>query len=177
MIKKVRSNMNISIRQVTENDPRIISDAFKEQCWDKPISLYERYIIEQNNGERVTLIAEVNGQFVGYVNVIWKSYYPAFREKNIPEVNDFNVLLKYRRLGIGSKLMDRAEEIISERSSVAGIGVGVFSDYGNAQVLYVKRGYVPDGKGIHNGQHYVEYGETVVIDHDIVLYLTKKLQN
>ncbi|HBS43329.1 MAG TPA: GNAT family N-acetyltransferase [Paenibacillus sp.] len=169
--------MNISIRQVTENDPKIISDAFKEQGWDKPISLYERYIIEQNNGERVTVIAEVNGQFVGYVNVIWKSYYPAFREKNIPEVNDFNVLLKYRRLGIGSKLMDRAEEIISERSSVAGIGVGVFSDYGNAQVLYVKRGYVPDGKGIYNGQHYVEYGETVVIDHDIVLYLTKKLQN
>lgn len=169
--------MKISIRQITENDPRIISDAFQEQGWDKPVTLYERYIIEQNNGERVTLIAEVNGQFVGYVNVIWKSYYTAFREKNIPEVNDFNVLLKYRRLGIGSKLMDRAEEIISERSSVAGIGVGVFSDYGNAQVLYVKRGYVPDGKGIHNGQRYVEYGETVVIDDDIVLYLTKRLKN
>ncbi|MNI98562.1 hypothetical protein D3C73_1574280 [compost metagenome] len=74
-------------------------------------------------------------------------------------------------------MTDRAEEIISERSSVAGIGVGVFSDYGNAQVLYVERGYVPDSKGIHNGQHYVEYGETVVIDHDIVLYLTKKLKN
>lgn len=167
--------MNISIRQITENDPKIISDAFKEHGWDKPISLYERYTIEQNNGERVTLIAEVDGQFAGYVNVIWKSYYPAFREESIPEVNDFNVLLNYRRLGIGTKLMDRAEEIISERSSIAGIGVGVFSDYGNAQVLYVKRGYVPDGRGLFNGQYYVEYGETVAIDHDIALYLTKKL--
>ncbi|MEC0238451.1 GNAT family N-acetyltransferase [Paenibacillus dokdonensis] len=169
--------MNISIRKIAENDPKIISDAFKEQGWDKPITLYERYIGEQNNGERVTLIAEADGQFAGYVNVIWKSYYPAFREESIPEVNDFNVLLKYRRLGIGSKLMDRAEEIISERSSVAGIGVGVFSDYGNAQVLYVKRGYVPDGKGIHNGQCYVAYGENVVINDDIVLYLTKNLKN
>lgn len=169
--------MNISIRQITEHDPKIISDAFKEQGWDKPITLYERYIVEQNNEERVTLIAEVDGQFAGYVNVIWKSYYPAFREESIPEVNDFNVLLKYRRLGIGSTLMDRAEEIISERSSVAGIGVGVFSDYGNAQVLYVKRGYVPDGKGIHNGQCYVAYGEHVVINDDIVLYLTKNLKN
>lgn len=167
--------MNLSIRQITAHDPRMISDAFKAQGWDKPISLYENYISEQNNGERITLLAEINGQFVGYVNVIWKSYYPAFSEKNIPEVNDFNVLLKYRRLGIGSKLMDRAEEIISERSSVAGIGVGVFSDYGNAQILYVKRGYVPDGKGIYDGQRYVENGETVVINDDIILYLTKKL--
>ncbi|MGG4096846.1 N-acetyltransferase family protein [Paenibacillus lautus] len=169
--------MNISIREITENDPLIISNSFKEQGWNKPVSLYEGYIAEQNNGERVTLIAEVDGLFGGYVNVIWKSYYPAFRDNAIPEVSDFNVLLKYRRLGIGSKLMDRAEEIISERSSVSGIGVGVFSDYGNAQVLYVKRGYVPDGKGIHNGQHYVKYGDRVVIDDDIVLYFTKKLND
>jgi GNAT superfamily N-acetyltransferase len=169
--------MNLSIREITEADPLNISNAFKEQGWEKPISQYERYIIEQRNGDRVTLIAEVNGVFVGYVNVIWESYYPAFMERNIPEVNDFNVLLKYRRLGIGSKLMDRAEEIISERSSIAGIGVGVFSDYGNAQVLYVKRGYVPDGKGIHNGQHYIKYGDSIVIDDDIVLYLTKRLKD
>ncbi|MWV43362.1 GNAT family N-acetyltransferase [Paenibacillus sp. HJL G12] len=169
--------MNISIRRIADHDPKMISDAFKEQGWDKPITLYERYIIEQTNGDRVTLIAEVNGQFAGYVNVIWKSHYPGFREKNIPEVSDFNVLLKYRRMGIGSALMDRAEEIISERSSVAGIGVGVFSDYGNAQILYIKRGYVPDGQGIYKGEHYVECGETVVIDHDMALYLTKELEN
>lgn len=169
--------INLSIREISENDPLTISNAFKEQGWDKAMSQYERYINEQRSGERVTLIAEVDGEFAGYVNVIWESYYPAFKEKNIPEINDFNVLLKYRRLGIGSKLMDRAEEIISERSSIAGIGVGIFSDYGNAQVLYVKRGYVPDGKGIHNGEHYVTYGESVVIDDDIVLYLTKTLKN
>lgn len=169
--------MNITIRNIHENDPVIISNAFRKQGWDKPASLYEKYIVEQNNGERVTCIAEVNGIFAGYVNVIWKSHYPAFRENNIPEVNDFNVLIKFQRLGIGTKLMDQAEEIISERSSVAGIGVGLFSDYGNAQVLYVKRGYVPDGKGIYSGQGYILCGDHIVVDHDTALYLTKRLKD
>ncbi|GIP18174.1 N-acetyltransferase [Paenibacillus montaniterrae] len=169
--------MNLLIRKITESDPIIISNAFKEQGWEKPELLYETYITEQYNGERITLIAELDGEFAGYVNVIWNSYYPAFREKKIPEVNDFNVLIKYRGLGIGSRLMDKAEEIISEKSAIAGIGVGIFSDYGVAQVLYVKRGYIPDGKGIHNGKDYVKYGDKVLIDDDIVLYLTKKLRD
>ncbi|TFE19254.1 GNAT family N-acetyltransferase [Cohnella luojiensis] len=167
--------MNLLIREINENDPIIISHAFKEQGWNKPVAQYERYITEQINGERVTLIAEIDGVFVGYVNVLWESYYPEFMEKSIPEINDFNVLVKYRGLGIGSKLMDKAEEIIKEKSLIAGIGVGLFSDYGIAQVLYVRRGYIPDRKGIHNGKNYIRYGESVVIDDDIVLYFTKKL--
>ncbi|GIP53344.1 GNAT family N-acetyltransferase [Paenibacillus vini] len=167
--------MNLKIRKLAEHDPWIISNAFKEQGWEKPAAQFERYVSEQSNGDRTTLIAEIDGVFAGHVNVIWESYYPAFKERNIPEVNDFNVLLKFQRLGIGSKLMDKAEEVIRERSSLAGIGVGVFGDYGNAQVLYVKRGYVPDGKGIHDGQHYIKYGDSVVINDDIVLYLIKTL--
>ncbi|WP_245947873.1 GNAT family N-acetyltransferase [Paenibacillus sambharensis] len=142
---------------------------------DKPIDQYKRYYAEQERGERVTLIAEIDGSFTGYVNILWSSHYLYFREHNIPEINDFNVLIKFRRMGIGSKLMDIAEEMIRERSKVADIGVGLYSDYGNAQVLYVKRGYVPDSQGIHNGQRFIQYGEKVTIDDDIVLYFTKKL--
>jgi GNAT superfamily N-acetyltransferase len=167
--------VNIHFREIKENDLEVISNSFKEQGWEKPIDLYRRYLEEQRNGNRVSIIAEVDGTFVGYTNVLWNSYYSSFKEKSIPEINDFNVLIKYRRQGIGSKLMDKAEEIIKERSDIAGIGVGLFSDYGNAQILYAKRGYVPDGKGIHNGQRYVGYGETIVIDDDVALYLIKKL--
>jgi len=73
--------------------------------------------------------------------------------------------------------MDKAEEIIREKSRVAGIGVGLFSDYGNAQILYIKRGYIPDGKGIHNGERYVKHGDSIIVDDDIVLYLKKQLMN
>jgi len=169
--------MNVIIRQINEKDSEMIAAAFKEQGWNKTVGQYENYIVEQKNGERVTLVAELDGMFAGYVNVIWNSYYPYFNEEHIPEINDFNVLIKYQRLGIGSKLMDKAEEIISQRSSIAGIGVGLFSDYGKAQVLYVKRGYIPDGKGIYNGERYINYGDSIVIDDDIVLYFKKKLRN
>ncbi|WP_160032141.1 GNAT family N-acetyltransferase [Paenibacillus sp. An7] len=167
--------MNIQLRELSERDPEIISNAFKQQGWEKPLDLYVRYSDEQKRGERVSIVAEVDGDFAGYVNVLWSSYYPSFREIGIPEINDLNVLMKYRRLGIGSKLMDKAEEIIKERSDFAGIGVGLFTDYGNAQILYAKRGYIPDGRGIHNGQEYLEYGDVAAINDDLTLYLTKKL--
>lgn len=167
--------MNIRIRRLNEQDPVVISESFKEQGWDKPVDLYLRYLEEQQNGDRVSLIAEVDQAFAGYVNILWQSHYPSFKEKGIPEINDFNVLIKYRRYGVGSKLMDQAEAVIKERSDIAGIGVGVFSDYGNAQILYAKRGYIPDGKGIYHGEGYVERGDTVLIDDDVALYLTKKL--
>lgn len=165
----------ITIRLINESDPAIIAEAFREQGWNKPAGQYEDYLAEQQKGDRVTLIAEADGFFAGYVNVLWKSYYPPFREQDIPEINDFNVLIKYRRMGIGSALMDKAEAVIHERSSVAGIGVGIFSSYGNAQILYVNRGYVPDGKGIFSGEEHVQYGESIVVNDDVALYLTKTL--
>ncbi|WP_217506632.1 GNAT family N-acetyltransferase [Paenibacillus xylanilyticus] len=161
---------------MNENDPVIISHAFQEQGWEKPVEQYLRYLVEQHKGERVTLVAELDGAFAGYVNVLWNSHYPSFREQGIPEINDFNVLIKYQRQGIGSRLMDRAEELIRERTDTAGIGVGVFSDYGKAQILYAHRGYIPDGKGIHRYDRYLMPGDETVIDDDVVLYLTKKLK-
>ena len=66
----------------------------------------------------------------------------------MPEINDFNVVRSYRRRGIGTALMDEAETLIRERSVEAGIGVGMYADYGPAQRMYVLRGYVPDGLGL-----------------------------
>ncbi|SMF84141.1 Acetyltransferases [Paenibacillus uliginis N3/975] len=167
--------MNIHIRELNEHDPVVISASFKEQGWNKPVDLYLNYLEEQKNGDRVSIIAEVDNTFAGYVNILWNSYYPSFKDKGIPEINDFNVLIKYRCQGVGSKLMDKAENIIKERSEIVGIGVGLFSDYGNAQILYAKRGYIPDGKGIYNSHRYIERGDTVIIDDDVALYLIKKL--
>ncbi|WP_135547524.1 hypothetical protein [Paenibacillus cymbidii] len=76
----------------------------------------------------------------------------------------------------GSMLMDRAEATIGERSPIAGLGVGLFSDYGAAQVLYGKRGYIPDGNGIYWNDAYVRYGEQVVADDDLNLFLVKMLR-
>ena len=60
---------------------------------------------------------------------------------------------------------------------MAGIGVGMDPDYGPAQRLYVLRGYVPDGRGLHYRGHYIQYGEEIIVDDSLALYLTKDLRS
>jgi hypothetical protein len=48
-------------------------------------------------------------------------------------------------------------------------------DYGMAQRLYVRRGYVPDGRGLMTHERPIVNGESVVVDDDLVLYFTKQL--
>ena len=71
--------------------------------------------------------------------------------------------------------MDEAERKVSERSGVAGIGVGMSPDYGAAQRLYVRRGYVPDGRGLTSKGSPVKPGDEITVDDALVLYLTKTL--
>lgn len=54
--------------------------------------------------------------------MVWVPYYEPFREAGIPEIQDFNVLPRYRRQGIGMVLMDAAEALIATRSTTAGSG-------------------------------------------------------
>ena len=113
--------------------------------------------------------------FVGYVTLKWHSDYQNFAMQNIPEISDLNVLPKFWRQGVGSRLLDLAEAEASKRSPCVGIGVGLYADYGNAQKLYVKRGYVPDGCGITYKNELVQPWETVRVDDDLTLWLVKKL--
>jgi hypothetical protein len=50
------------------------------------------------------------------------------------------------------------------------------ADYGAAQRLYVLRGYIPDGLGLHWKDHHVQDGEDVRVDDNLALYLTKGLK-
>jgi GNAT superfamily N-acetyltransferase len=160
-----------AIRALRDGDPEVISAAFTAIGWDKPVSQYEKYLAEQGAGERDVLVATVDDQFVGYVTVRWESAYFGA----IPEIQDFNVLPPYRRRGIGSGLMDAAEARVAERSPVVGIGVGLYADYGTAQRMYVRRGYLPDGRGLMYDNQPVPPGETVRNDDGANLMFTKSL--
>jgi hypothetical protein len=63
----------------------------------------------------------------------------------------------------------------AKRSTQVGLGVGLYADYGAAQRLYVRRGYVPDGRGIMYGNEPVEPGATVRIDDDATRMLVRSL--
>jgi GNAT superfamily N-acetyltransferase len=163
------------IRLLESKDIPEIAKAFQDLGWNKPASQYERYLAQQGQGARDVYVAFVEGEFAGYLTICWESSYQPFFVKSIPEIVDFNVLPKFRRMGIGTQLMDKAEHEITKTSSFAGIGVGITSDYGAAQRLYVLRGYIPDGLGLHWRDHHVQYHEDIVVDDDLALYLTKEL--
>lgn len=164
------------IRLLERRDIPEIVHAFREIGWNKPASQYERYLAQQQAAVRHMYVAFIEQQFAGYLTICWESSYEPFFIKSIPEIVDFNVVPNFRRMGIGTQLMDKAECEIARVSSVAGIGVGMTSDYGAAQRLYILRGYIPDGYGLHWRDHHVHYREEIRVDDDLALYLTKELK-
>lgn len=165
--------MALHIRLLQQSDIQPIAAAFEALGWNKPASQYERYLAEQQAGERVVFVAFLDDVFAGYVTVNWLSDYPPFRLEHIPEIQDFNVLPQFRQQGIGNTLMDEAERKSAERSRIVGLGVGLFVDYGAAQRIYARRGYIPDGRGMFFQGRFVQYGESVIADDDLAIYMTK----
>lgn len=114
-------------------------------------------------------------KFAGYINVYPDSKQGAFANQGYPEIVDFGVLVKYRRNGVGSKLMDAAEQIAKEYSDFVYLGVGMHNGYGSAQRMYAKRGYIPDGTGVWYGDKVCEQYADCCNDDDLVLYMSKRL--
>lgn len=170
---------DVLIGPLIREDIVAISEAFNQIGWNKPASLFEGYLKEQEAGERIVWMAHVHEQFAGYITLKWQSQYPSFKAQRIPEIMDLNILPCMRKMDIGSLLLDTAEKEVVTRREIVGIGVGLYAGadggYGPAQRLYVKRGYIPDGKGVtYNYDHTIQ-GNSYPLDDDLVLWFTKKL--
>ncbi|MFM7188492.1 MAG: GNAT family N-acetyltransferase [Armatimonadota bacterium] len=165
----------ISIARLTSVDINEIAAAFALLGWNKPASQYQSYLDEQNAGGRHVLVARFDGEFCGYVTLITPSHCGEFSEMGIPEIADFNVLPKFRNRGIGTALMDAIEAEARREASVVGIAVGMTADYGAAQRMYVKRGYIPTGAGLFADGSPVTYGASITVDDGLLLTFTKTL--
>lgn len=162
---------------MTAADPDSIAEAFAALGWPgKTGGQYRRYLDEQTHGTRAVLVADVEGQFAGYLTVCWTSGYAPFRAAGIPEIVDLNVLPRFRRRGIGSVLMDTAEQLISTSSDTAGLGVGLYQDYAAAHRMYLRRGYLPDGRGLAYCGVTVKPLTAVRVDDDLALMMTRRLR-
>jgi len=165
----------ISIRPFRDFDIPLLVAHFAEHHWPKPPSTFEQYLQEQQTGERFTWIAYLKDQLAGYATLVLQSRYQPFCDNHIPEIMDLNVLPPFRNHGVGSKLLEAAENAARIKSSIVGIGVGLYEGYGAAQKLYIKHGYLPDGRGISYNDRLLVFGDSVVLDDDLVLRFTKKL--
>lgn len=162
-------------RALHQEDIPLIVASFAKAHWHKPASLYEKYLKEQEKNQRSVWVAFREDAVLGYVTLNWQSDYAPFREKNIPEIMDLNVLPLYRKQGIGSTLLSMAEDTARPKSQQVGLGVGLYADYGAAQQLYIKKGYTPDGRGITSHYQSVQPGHRVWVDDDLVLWFVKTL--
>jgi GNAT superfamily N-acetyltransferase len=165
--------MKYEIRTFTKEDISLLVSAFGAVQWPKPHSLFEAYLKEQNDHQRLIWVAWVRDKPVGYITLKWSSEYLSFREMAIPEIKDLNVLPEFRNQGIGSQLLAKAEDAAFQKSPTVGLGVGLYEGYGAAQQLYIKKGYIPNGEGITYHYHTVAPGESVSLDDELVLWLTK----
>ena len=143
--------------------------------WKKPDGYFERCWDAQQRGDMLFLVSRDHEALLGWAKVVWCPDYAPFRDAGIPETQDLNVLPAHRRRGVATRLLDAAEAIIRERSAHAGIAVGLYGAYGAAQRLYVRRGYLPDGRGVTYRSNVVEPGREVRLDDDLLLYMTKRL--
>lgn len=166
---------NILIRDIKPGDAETITAEEIAQGWHQTEDKYLMRLEHSRNGKAVALVAEYQGQVAGYINVYPDPDFGPYQGSGLPEIVDFGVLEKFRRRGIGTHLMDAAEKIAAKYADTVYLGVGLHSGYGSAQRMYVKRGYIPDGKGTWYGNKPAEPYQLYANDDDLTLYLFKKL--
>lgn len=168
--------MNLVIQTMVPEMIRMTVETFQKHHILRSAEYFEKCLYEQNLGQRSIFIALIDGTPVGAVHLIYKSQYPGFYEDNIPEINDLAVVGPFRRMGIGTKLVQTCEAAARAKGySSKGLGVGLYRDYGNAQRPYHQMGYIPDGKGLMYNNSPVPPGTQVYVDDDLLIYLVKKI--
>ncbi len=159
------------IRQATEDDIASLYELYEkighkdegyfEQCFEK---------------DCILLIASKDNVDVGFGLINFEPKYSLYKRLEIPEIQDLNVIPTMREQGIATALVDAFENIARDQEiEQVGISVGLNQDYGPAQRLYTKMGYLPDGSGITYDREYVKVGASYPVDDDLCLMMVKDL--
>lgn len=162
------------IRQMMFTDIDSLSRSFVRQGWSSRSAILKSYFDEQSAGERLVLVAVLGETVAGYITLLPMAKHGPFAG-NYPELADFNVFEDFQEQGIGTALLERAEQETRRYSDVVTLGVGLHKGYGSAQRLYIKRGYIPDGSGVWFLNQPLEMYANCKNSDDLVLYLSKKI--
>ncbi len=158
-----------------------VKTGYEKMGWGKDEAYFETCFQQQEAGELVVLVSYDAKSYdamsyFGHLKLVWVPEYLEFRNNNIPEIKDLNVIPDMRRQGIATHLIARAESLSSTKCRAIGISVGLHYWYGPAQRLYAKRGYLPDGHGIYFNNLQVEADDSIIANDELVLHLVKELK-
>lgn len=154
------------IRRLRQEDIPVIVEGERAQGWHPTEEKYLTRLRDMAAGRCVSLAAVLDGRAVGYLSV--------YQTDNGPELIDFGVLECCRGRGIGTKLMDTAEELAFAQSDIVRLSVGLHSGYGSTQRMYIKRGYLPDGCGAYYDATVCTSYESYPLDDSLLLRFSKR---
>ena len=112
------------IRKMLFEDIEKLANAFIQQDWPGRREILKNYFLEQEAGERQVLVAVVGEFLAGYITVIPLAKHGPFAGL-YSEFTDFNVFESFQRQGIGTALLDKAEQVGQNYSDVVSLGVAL----------------------------------------------------
>ena len=168
---------HLVVRDMRDDDAQSLFLSEKALRYGDAQNRFPGRVLDAAQGKCVALAAVWDGLPVGYVCVYWRAEHGPFVGTGVPEIHDFGVLSTHRRMGVGTRLMDAAEKIASQKSDRVWLAVGLHHWYGPAQRMYGLRGFVPDGSGVWYGDKVAEAYGVFANDDELNLYLVKELKN
>lgn len=165
---------NITVRLMTYDDIPSICKADNDES-ENNLTYLKNQLVNQDKQECSALVALYEGEIAGYVFLYYRCRWGGMANCNLPGVVDLIVFEKYRKKGIATVLMDVAEDIARNYNNKVYLDVCLNSEYGTAQRLYIKRGYVPDGKGVYYEEKVCETNAVCANDDELTLCLVKEL--
>jgi ribosomal protein S18 acetylase RimI-like enzyme len=172
-----KPGMKLTFRVVQPEEIAQVKQEVKEAFFSGDEATINANFEDHEDGSSTTILGYEAGRLVGIVTIRWHSHYPLFRERQIPLIQNIEIRYEDRGRGLGNQMLERTEQEIARRSSRAGLVVGISEDYGPAQRLYTKRGFVPDGRGVCRQFTPLKIGDVVTVDHDLLLWLVKDVSS
>ncbi len=164
--------MKIFVRQAEENDVGLLNELY-ESIGKNDLGYFKECLADEN---RTIFIASEGKTEGGFCILSWKPKYSLYNRLGIPEIQDINVIPKLRRRGLAGAMIAHCESLARDKKCEhIGISVGLTRDFGPAQILYAKAGFMPDGFGVTYDREPVHHGERRPVDDNLCLMLVKPL--
>ena len=149
---------DIVIRKASSKDATSLHEnLFQNRTLSKVRDFLLKDLEMMDKGDMIRLVAEVNGEVVGNIQIYFKFDHPLFHHR--AEMHTVRVDEKYRRIGVASKLIESAL-MLSKQKSIEIITVWVDGNNLPATRLYHKAGFTEYGRlknGIKRNGQYADY--------------------
>jgi ribosomal protein S18 acetylase RimI-like enzyme len=110
---------------------------------------HRKRLEQQERGEAAYLVAWLDGRPIGHLLLEWNG--GPGPSSPWPALSDISVHPDLQSRGIGSRLMEHAEQLAAQRGCRQ-VGLSVALDNPRARALYERRGYRDSGIGTHDSR-------------------------